>query len=464
VKSLPCLLFSSFLLLSPAALAQQAPEPKAPEGLQSSQKEVEVEQVTDDDRITDRLRDILATTERFPDVDLRVEHGVALVRGTVADEAERAWVVDLASNTEGVAAVSSQLKLRELPVWNLTPALDELGGLWRQFVESLPRILAGVLILIGVMMSAGRAARWLSKPLERRISSELLRSVANKAVLVAFWLSGIYVFLRVSGLTQIAMTVVGGTGVLGIVLGFAFRDIAENFLASVLISLQRPFRYGDTIEVDGHLGVVQRVTPRGTILMDFDGNYIQIANAQVYKSTIKNYTANPNVRQDFTVGIGYDVDVVHAQEVVMETLREHSAVLADPRPMVLVRELASSTINLQVYFWIDGSKHSQLKVRSALMRLVLSALEREGVSMPDDAREIIFPDDVPVRMLDSTAAAAASEDDAGASDDRPAQRSPELQAEATAAEGSLESETREVNDQARRSRSPEEGEDVLAAN
>lgn len=452
------LIASLFMFL---ALAQGPTTSETPDGLQASHKEVAVESVTADASIEQRLRQILDTTERFDGLELEVRNGVALLSGVVDDEGERAWVIDLVSNTQGVVAVSNRIALVESPIWDLTPAFDELLGLWQHFIASLPRVLAGLLVLLVVVLIAGRAARLISSPLAKRFESELLQTVVSKFVLIMVWLFGAYLFLRISGLTQIAMTVVGGTGVLGIVLGFAFRDIAENFLASLLISLQRPFRIGDTIQVEDNIGVVQRVTPRGTILMDFEGNYIQIANAKVYKSTIKNFTANPNVRQDFLIGIGYDAGVTHAQEVVMGVLNGHSAVLQDPRPMVLVEQLASSTINLRVYFWVNGAQHSKAKVRSALMRMALRALEEENVSMPDDAREIIFPAGVPVRMLDQPTGAPSKPPAPVQSQAEEEMREEDRHDEATSAEGNLESETAELNEQARRSRSPEEGADIL---
>lgn len=457
-------MISSALLFAIALTLQTTPPPsEGPEGLQATRNEVEVDAIPDDRRIERRIRSILETTGRFDDVTVEVSNGVVLLGGSVPEESGRNWVADLASNTQGVVTVSNRITVAESSIWDFSPALDELESLWRQFVGSLPRLLAGLVILALVTLSASRVARWLSGPLSRKWESELIRSVISKAVAVFVWLFGAYLFLRVAGLTQVALTIVGGTGILGLVIGFAFRDIAENFLASVLISLQRPFRYGDTIEVVGQMGIVQRVTPRGTILMDFEGNYIQIANAQVYKSTIKNFTANPNVRQDFVVGIGYDASVSHAQEVVLRVIEEHSAVLNDPRPLVLVERLASATVNLKVYFWVDGVKHSKLKVRSALMRMVLGALAAEGISMPDDSREVIFPEGVPVRMVDRVASPSHPER-LGLGDDTAveAARHDDRHDEATEAEGDLSSENAELEAQAKRSRQPEEGADVMA--
>lgn len=434
---------------------------------------VPVEAVLDDGSIGTRLLQILGATERYGELELEVRQGVVFLGGRVEDEADRAWVVALAGHTEGVVAVSDRMAVSGPAMWDFAPALDELARMWRAFVVTLPRLGAGFLLMLLVAAVARRVSLWISRPLSSRFESELLRTVISKFVLVAVWLFGVYLFLRISGLTQIAMTIVGGTGLLGIVLGFAFRDIAENFLASVLISLQSPFRYGDTIEVNGQQGVVQRVTPRGTILMDFEGNYLQIANATVYKSTIKNFTANPNVRQDFLIGIAYDSSVTRAQEVAMAVLEGHSAVLADPRPMVLVEQLASATINLRVYFWVNGQVHSKLKVRSAVMRMVLRALEEAGVRLPDDAREVIFPNGVPVRMLDAEPRAIESPPEGPepaevlaldtalqVEEEEPHQE--DRHDEVTDAEGDLESEVADLNEQARLSRSPEEGSDIMA--
>ena len=71
--------------------------------------------------------------------------------------------------------------------------------------------------------------------------------------------TGAYLILRVSGLTQLALTVVGGTGLIGLVIGIAFRDITDNFLASIFLSLQRPFENGDLVEIAGETGYVQQL-------------------------------------------------------------------------------------------------------------------------------------------------------------------------------------------------------------
>lgn len=447
-------------VLSPCASAQEAPdeEEPSPESIVTGEGTVDVDSTPADDRIAERIREILEATQRFTDLDVEVIDGVVFLAGVADEEATRTLAADLATRTEGVAAVVNNLRVAEPPVWSLAPATSELRTLFRDVVQAAPLILIGIVILVIAWFAAKWIARLTLKLMTGRTHSELLQGVIQKAVFLVVLIIGIYLALRISGLTRIAITVVSGTGLIGLILGFAFRDIAENFLASLLLSIQRPFRLGDVVEVEGHLGIVRKVTARGTLLIDFDGNHIQIANATVYKNTIKNYSANPLMRIDFTVGIGYDDAIPHAQQVVRDVLESHPSVLDDPEPLVLVDQLGSSTVNLKVYFWINGAEHSTLKMKSSVMRLVVNKLLDAGVSMPDESREVIFPQGVPVRMEPEGDSAAPPPDVP-----TPREAAPVDEAVSVEAEGDLTSETADLNRQADRARDPEEGPSVLSA-
>lgn len=322
--------------------------------ISAAPSEVDVDPLADDGAIETRLTNILAATAWFDSPQVKVDQGVVFLKGVTNKEEYREWASDLAGNTQDVVAVVNRIRVTERSVWDLSPASAELRKLGRETVQMLPLMgVALALVVLSVMASSGatKFSRWI---LARRMSNRLLISVTSRAVAIPVFLVGLYLALRVSGLTQMAATVLGGTGLIGLVLGIAFRDIAENFLASVLISVQRPFATGDLIEVQGHFGIVQSVTVRGTLLMTLDGNHIQIPNASIYKSIIRNVTANPNLRSEFVVGIDYGDSIAEAQSIIFRVLREHEAVLDSPDPMVLVDELGASTVNLRIYFWLDG--------------------------------------------------------------------------------------------------------------
>jgi small-conductance mechanosensitive channel len=257
----------------------------------------------------------------------------------------------------------------------------------------------------------------------------------------------------------LALTVVGGTGLIGLIVGIAFREITENFLASIFLSMQRPFETGDLVEVSGETGYVQQLNMRTTILMSLDGNLVQIPNAGVYKSNLRNFTTTSNRREDFVVGIGYDDAIDEAQEIARKVLADHTAVLNDPEPSVLVESLGRSTVNLRVYFWLNGRTYSWLKVRSSVIRLVKRAFQKQGISMPDEAREVVFPQGVPVTMLDGKPA-----DVLGAiPEKRLPDQSPseELNSVSTKAEAGLYSEAVVIEEQARQAQPLKDGENLL---
>lgn len=438
------------------AQAEQTPDEKEPE----APEKVEVQPLAQDEQIQARLQNILNEirdkTERFSSSDVSVEDGVVYLSGEATEEEYRQWAGDLARNTQDVVAVVNRMKVRTRSVWDMSPAIAELNGLWRSTVQMLPLLLFGVIAMVVTWFVARGASKAISWATSKQIENKLLRDVVSKASAIPVIVIGLYVVLQVFDLTQLAMTVVGGTGLAGLIIGIAFRDIAENLLASILISVQNPFRSGDLIEINEHLGVVQRVTTRGTVLMTFDGNHVQIPNSTVYKNTIVNYSANPNRRVDFEVGIGYDDSATDAQAIVLEALEDHPAVLDDPPPRVLLCHLGASTVNLRVYFWVNGMTHNWETIQSSLMRIIKQSLQESGISLPDEAREVIFPNGVPVQMLERSQQLKSHESNGDARQE-PSQKSTSKTREEVVSrgEGDMTSESEELKRQADASWEPE---------
>ncbi len=427
---------------------------KAPDGKPEAPGKVEIQPIVKDDEIRQRIADILETTGWFGEPMVAVQDGIVFLKGTTENDEYKQWAGDLAKSTEGVVAAVNQIEVALTTVWDFDPTFQILNDLSRRLVRSLPLIVVVVVVIAISWFAAKLTSYVLRRRLLDRSLSQLLREVVARAGGILVMLAGLYLVLRIAGLTQLALTVVGGTGLIGLVLGIAFREITENFLASLFLSLQQPFREGDLIEVANVTGYVQRLTSRTTVLMTLDGNQVQVPNSTVFKSTIRNFTSNPNRREDFIVGIGYNDSITFAQEVALKVLAEHPAVLNDPEPLVLVENLGSSTVNLRLYFWLDGSRHSWVKVKSSVIRLVKRAFQDSGISLPDEAREVTFTQGVPVRVIDGEGAAEPAE---------PALAKPTAEPEtvATKSEASLQSEAEEIKEQARRSWTP--GENLLTS-
>ncbi|PKH89850.1 mechanosensitive ion channel protein [Pseudoalteromonas sp. 78C3] len=316
--------------------------------------------------------------------------------------------------------------------------------------QILPTILLGIMLLVLSYLISGPLSRLLIKPIDYMTDSKLVHLVIRRSISTLIILFGVYLFLRLAGLTQFAVAIMSGTGLIGLILGFAFRDIAENFIASLLLSVQRPFKIDDVIEVDGRLGIVKKVTARATTLVDYDGNHIQIPNATVYKNTIKNLTANPKMRGKVEIGIGYDNDIRSAQTLALDIANQQNAVLSDPPAQVLIKNLGSSTINFVLYFWVNSEQHSPLKVASQLMRELVNEFTKQKISMPDDARERII-------LTDPNENASSLEEK------QPSQIQSEKSetVEQTKTLDDVSSDTDEIREQAEQSRDPEQGKNII---
>ena len=373
---------------------------------------------------------------------------------------------------------------------SLSSAQSLLSQLWDNFVYRLPGLALGIVIMAAFILLAPHIAKVLVKPLTRTTTSPLLRSVIQRSVSLVLILLGIYLFLFLAGLTGFAIAVVSGTGVVGLILGFAFRDIAENFISSLLLTIQRPFRIGDIVQINDFTGIIQKVTARATTLVDFDGNHIQIPNATIYKGVIKNLTANPLMRGQFVIGVGYDADIQHAQQMAQEITSAQDNVLIDPEPQILIDELGPSTYNIKVYFWVDVEKTSVLKMASVLMRKITQAFLEANISMPDDARERIFPEGMHIYHASEKGASSANPSENVANElsestteqknvksfdsEKNSEEATENRNERSSAKGAgttrpqeskvnddVSSEAHEIREQARKSRDPEAGENIL---
>ncbi len=445
----------------PASKSAESSKEPAPgkDDLSPAPAKVDVKPIARDEEITTRLQSVLEATGWFIEPEVRVEEGVVFLNGRTETEQLRNWAGDLARNTQDVVAVANRIEVLQPSIWDFRPAVSGLLELWRDLIRSLPFFFFG-LIVLGLSMIAGvLVTRGARNFFHTRIPATLLRNVIARSIGAIVFLLGVYIVLKVSGLTQLALTVVGGTGLIGLAVGIAFRDITENFLASVFLSMQRPFETGDLVEITGVTGYVQQLNVRTTILMTLDGNVVQIPNASVYKANLCNFTTNANRRADILVGIGYDDSITEAQEIARRVLQDHPAILNDPEPSVLAESMGATTINLRIYFWLNGREYSWMKVRSSVIRLIKIAFQTHGISMPDEAREIVFPHGVPVTMIER------SVDEPKVKVPEPPVpfeiRGAELENVSTKAEGGLSSEADVIKEQARQAQPLKEGENLL---
>lgn len=182
-------------------------------------------------------------------------------------------------------------------------------------------------------------------------------------------------------------------GIGSVAIGFAFRDILQNFLAGILILLTEPFRIGDQIVVAGFEGIVENIETRATFLKMYDGRRVVIPNSTLFTESVTVNTAFDKRRLQYDIGIGYGDDIATTQQLILNTLRELDEVMSDPPPEALVVDLAGSTVNIRARWWIAPPTQKDLMESiSVSLMSVKNALTEAGIDLPYPTQQILLHD------------------------------------------------------------------------
>ena len=202
--------------------------------------------------------------------------------------------------------------------------------------------------------------------------------------------------MGILGLGEISFSILGAAGLTTFIVGFALKDIFENFLAGVIIAFDPPFVLGSWIEVTGIQGTVQQMSLRETMLKTFDGQDVFIPNSVLLKNPLRNYTIDGFLRREFTIGLDYGDDLNQGLELIEEQLRQTEDVLhyEGRMPEAIIEEFATSTVNVKCMFWINTNTSSLPagKIQNRAMLNVLTALSNAGHYLPADILEIKYYD------------------------------------------------------------------------
>lgn len=361
-----------------------------------------------DTQIQARLSKITKVTGDFENSTIEVKEGVVFLKGRVKDEESIEWIKEISLRTEGVVAFMNKGEIAA-PEVSIDSTSKEFSILTQKTEEILPYLTISI-ITLSIFIVLTFLVTWFGRNvLFKNYKNYFARKTLARVVAIPFFALGLYLTFKVSGLTNLAVTVIGGTGLVGLAIGFAMKGFFENFFSSMILSLRGQFNKGDFIGIEGEVGVIQSISSQGTTLMDLDGNNIFIPSSKFMNSIFKNYTLNPNMRVSFVLGIGYEDNISKAQDIILNELSKLSeVVLKDPAPSVTVKVLASATVNLETHFWINYKSISDKKALSVVQKMVKVALMSEGISMPDDAREIVFANTLSISKEEGVAQVSKS--------------------------------------------------------
>ncbi|CAN5297609.1 hypothetical protein BH09BAC1_BH09BAC1_08400 [soil metagenome] len=258
-------------------------------------------------------------------------------------------------------------------------------------IALLPKLLVAIIVLL-IFWGLGRLVNLLfTRRFQRRWNDSIVVSFLGTTIKGLLYLIGLAIAMYVLGFGGMAGSLVAGAGVTAIVVGFAFKDIAENFLAGFLLAINRPFKIHDIIEIEGFKGTVSQMNIRTTLMRMPDGRDVFVPNAFFIKNILTNYTRDGLIRQEFMIGLDTATDVKKARGFILAFLETEEDVLKDPKPNVIVEQLGNFTIDVKVLFWISTFKIAEEPelhktadtIRSRMIREIKDIMLREGFNLPN---------------------------------------------------------------------------------
>lgn len=274
--------------------------------------------------------------------------------------------------------------------WNLLA--DKVMGWARDFILLLPNLAVAVAVLVGFWLLAKLARNLLHRLLRRVSHSEQVNRVLGQAVFLALVATGLFISLGILGLQKTVASLLAGAGIIGLALGFAFQDIAANFMAGIYLSIEHPFRAGHLIASKDIQGIVKRVHLRWTEIRTPQGQIILVPNKQIFENPITNFSATGQRRVDLKAGVSYGDDLEKVRRVAVQALEQMPSRRPDTEVELFFEDLSDSSINLVARFWIDFTSRQSdyLRAKSEAIERLKKAFDQNGITMPFPTRTLDF--------------------------------------------------------------------------
>jgi small conductance mechanosensitive channel len=251
-------------------------------------------------------------------------------------------------------------------------------------MQYAPKALLAIIVLLIGLRIIKLMTRAMDRAMERTQTDLSLRRFLTSLIGV---LLRIMLIISVASMIGIATTsFVAIMGAAGLAVGLALQGSLANFAGGVLVLFFKPFKVGDFIETQGHMGTVHSIQILNTVLKTPDNKTIIIPNGQVAGGSLTNFSTEPQRRVDMVFGIGYNDDIVKAKQVLKTLIDKDERIIKDPEPMVVVSELGDSSVNFTVRVWANSADY--WGVYFDMHENVKLTFDKEGISIPFPQRDV----------------------------------------------------------------------------
>jgi len=256
-----------------------------------------------------------------------------------------------------------------------------LSTYYDAIIALLPRLAVAIITLLVFYFIAVNLRKIAKYRLRKRTDDPLMADFIARLAGYIPIIIGVLVAFKAVGLGGAATSLLAGAGVSAFIIGFAFKDIGENFLAGMVMTFHRPFRMGDTVQVAGVEGKITGMNLRDTQIKTIDGKDAFIPNGLILRQPIYNYTIDGFLRLQFKIGLDYNADIQGAIALILDVLPSVSGILTDDRaPNVAIGQVTGKIVELNIYFWINtfDATVSGQQTQSDAIEKVVDRLKQNG--------------------------------------------------------------------------------------
>lgn len=268
----------------------------------------------------------------------------------------------------------------------------------------LPNIILGVVIFV-VFFFIAKLAKFISfsfynKTIKKRTD---LAHIISSSIYFFFLISGVFLALQVVGLEKILTHILASAGIIGIIAGFAFKDIASNIFSGLLLKIQNPYKKNDWVEINDNYGFILDVGWITTVIKTVSGQEVFIPNQLIYSNTFKNYSSFHKRRIVLSTGVSYGDDLEHVKAVALDEIKKVDKILPNEDIDFYFTEIGGSSYNFELRFWIKFQKNIDYKeaMSESIIR-IKKRFEQENISIAYPVTTLDFGVKGGVNVFDKT--------------------------------------------------------------
>jgi len=255
-------------------------------------------------------------------------------------------------------------------------------------LKSAPNIITAILIVVVSFYLSKVLSKLLVRALERQQAANGVSRLLSQLLHITIMALGIVAALQRFFNVTAFLT---GLGIIGFTVGFALQNIMQNFASGIILLVQQPFQVGDNVGISGYDGTVLSIGLRTTELKTFDGRLVFLPNGDVLSQPILNYTRSNRRRVELAIGVAYDSNTDLVRKTILEEVKKVPGYVDDPAPLVFFHTFGESSIDLNVFFWVDMAINSHITGKDIAISKIKAAFEKKKIDIPYPIRTIQMP-------------------------------------------------------------------------